>query len=364
MVSQRAEGSLFIPTAITLHDFENNNLLFRENPLVKELVKLDYSPISINSMLRCGKEARLCLIGCGCGKRVDYAYYRCNLRTCEKCSQIRAGNIREKWLPFLYSLERNRLYDFYLLTLSPENYGDLEFGLKDIKKNFNKWKRHQYLEKRIKGGLCIIEVIQTWKGKPQYDKKGNFLYFHSKNGWNIHLHILLYSRRLDNKVRGKCLECGQNQISFDRGNHKFYCSNKKCQSRNVIYKQPKLNRMWEESTGTSAHFYISKVNSVKKALNYVLKYVTADKTEFKDENGLAQYINAIHRKRLISPIGNFATAKVKTPPKIHVCKKCGFEVTYVFDELEIWNFLYKSKFKDSSPDPPPVIEYVKINGKC
>jgi len=361
MISPRAEGSLFIPTAVTLQDYERHALFFKENPLIKELVILGYSTTSINSMLRCGQESRMCLRKCGCGKWVEFVYYRCNLRTCETCSKIRASKIRNKWLPFLYSQELNRTHQLYFLTISPKNYEDLEYGLKEIKDNFNKWKRHKYLTQRIKAGLYVIEVIQTWKGKPQYDKQGNFLYFHKRDGWNIHLHMLLYGGRLDNKIRGYCLDCGQNQMSFDKKENKFYCSNHKCQSKNVIIKgQPKLNAMWEESTGSRAHFYIKKVNSVKKALNYVLKYVVADKGEFKDEKGLARYIKTIHRKRLISPFGKFIGVKIPTPPQIHVCEKCGFEIEYIFDELEIWNFVYKPHMKELPPDPPPVIEYVKI----
>lgn len=360
-LSGRAEGSLFIPTAVTLQDYEHNDLLFSENPLVKELVMLGYSPTSINSMLRCGEESRMCLRECGCGKWVECVYYRCNLRTCEKCSKIRAGKIKDKLLPFLYSQKRDSLNQLYFLTLSPRNYEDLEFGLKDIKKNFNKWKRHEYLKQRIKAGLYIVEVIQTWKGKPQYDKDGNFLYVHEKDGWNIHFHILLYGRRLDNKIRGKCLDCGQNQMSFDRYNHEFYCSNHKCQSRDVLVKQPKLNILWEESTGTRAHFHIRRIDSVKKALNYVLTYVTTDKNEFRDEKGLARYIKAIHTKRLISPFGEFTKVKIPTPPRFHVCRRCGFEVKYTFDELLIWEFLYKPLMKGSPPDLPLVIEYVKIS---
>lgn len=360
--SQNADRrSLFIPTAVTLQDYEHNNLLFIENPLVKELVDLGYSSTSINSMLRCGEESRMCLRECGCGKFVEYVHYRCNLRTCKKCSKVRAGKIKDKLLPFLYSQKLDKLNQLYFLTLSPENYDNLEFGLEDIKKNFNKWKRHKYLEKRIKAGIYVVEVVQTWEGKPQYDKGGNFLYYHSKEGWNIHLHILLYGRRLDNKIRGHCLDCGQNQMSFDKEAHKFYCSNHKCKSRNVIYKQPKLNYMWQESTGSSAHFHIQKVSSVKKALNYVLKYVTANKGEFKDEKGLARYIKAIHKKRLISPFGEFTKVKIPIPPKINICKKCGFEIKSTFDELEIWNFLYKSHMNCPLPDPPPIIEYIKID---
>ena len=358
--SSTAERSLFIPTALTLHDYEDNFLLFKEKPLVKELVDLGYPPTSINSMLRCGQESRVCLRDCCCGKSVKWVYYRCNLRTCKECSKIRASKIKNKLIPFLYSQKRDRMNQLYFLTLSPKNYEDLEFGLKDIKKNFNKWKRHKYLVNRIRAGIYILEVVQTWKGKPQYDKKGNFLYYHEKEGWNIHLHMLLYGRRLDNKIRGNCLDCGQNQMSFDKHSGKFYCSNHKCQSRNVTYRQPKLNRMWEESTGSRAHFHIQKINSVKKALNYVLSYVTMDKSSFKNDKGIALYMKTTHKKRLISPFGEFTKVKIPTPPRDHICKKCGFEVKYIFDQEEIWNFLYKPYMKSPPPDPPTIVEYVKI----
>ena len=115
--------------------FGENELVFRENPLSRELFKLEYPINSINSMLKCGRDNISAIQKCGCGKKEIVLKYNCNLRTCSECDKLRASRIRNKLLPFLRSQKIGRKYNLLFLTISPENYEDLEFGLKDIKKN-------------------------------------------------------------------------------------------------------------------------------------------------------------------------------------------------------------------------------------
>ena len=72
-----------------------------------------------------------------------------------------------------------------------------EEGQKEIKIYFKKFLRRQYVKDRVKGGFFNIEATN------KYD-----------NGFNVHMHILYYGARLDNQIRGKCFDCGQNLMKI------------------------------------------------------------------------------------------------------------------------------------------------------
>ena len=146
-----------------------------EEPLFKELYLIGYPESSLDSLMNCGKEAGYIIREC-CEKKLVPIKYRCNNRTCPDCSQIRKKRIKTQYLPYLKSLKIDNSNNFYFVTNSPKNYEDLKEGLEDIKKNFRKWLRRDYVHERVKWGIWVIEVKQTWPGKPQYDQNNKFLY--------------------------------------------------------------------------------------------------------------------------------------------------------------------------------------------
>ena len=343
------------PSAIfTLDNVIKVNKFLKMNPLVEELLIRDYPISSIKSMLKCGQSNGKFMKKCACQTQIINMIYRCNLKNCPDCALIRKRRLSNRYFAFLMNCKLDRLNQIYFLTISPRNYKDLTFGMEDVRKKFNKWRKHKYLQERIQG--CFYGV----EHKPCKD-----------GSWNIHIHCILFGRRLDNQKRGKCLDCGQNLLAFDRDEHKFYCSSSKCGSRNVVeYGEPKLNALWEKSTGEKAHFDIrkikgdgafSKVDQVTKVVNYLLKYVVKGEEGFPSIQMEAEYLVAVHGKRMVSSFGSFY--KVPVPQINHFgncCPHCGSCYEYIFDELEIWNFLYKSKIPNLPPDPPPVIEYVVV----
>jgi hypothetical protein len=145
MSSSRAEGSLFSNSVITSH-----------------LLELGYPKKSIDSMEKCGKETGFKFIkNCGCDTQIIRATHHCSLRTCESCAKIRKRRTINKYLPHLEGIYQTRRDFLYFLTISPENYSNLEEGLEHIKKSWSKFIRHDYIKKRIKGGFYVIETKRT-----------------------------------------------------------------------------------------------------------------------------------------------------------------------------------------------------------
>ena len=117
-----SEGALFSSSAISLH-----------------LASLGYPQKSINSMNKCQETNGDFVVSyCDCGKMdgVHALKHWCNLRTCLYCSKKRQRRIRRQYLSHLESLPVSRRTFLYFLTISPQNYDSLEYGLKDIRSSF------------------------------------------------------------------------------------------------------------------------------------------------------------------------------------------------------------------------------------
>jgi hypothetical protein len=179
------------------------------------------------------------------------------------------------------------------LTISPKNYENLEEGLKHIRKSFTKFLRHKYIDERIKAGLYVIETKGT---------EGN---------WNIHIHAIIYGRFIDNKVRSK--------------------------------KDSKLVRLFRQSSSREVNIHVSRQNSVGFTLNYMLKYISANKNDFKTSFDLALYISTIRKKRLIHGFGEFYKLKLKTDK---ICPFCNQEIIYILDQEVIYLI-------EKDIEPPP-----------
>ena len=269
------------------------------NLSLEECLKvLDYPEKSLNSLTRCGKDSGFKIIkNCGCGSKVISLTHHCSLRTCSNCSKIRKRRIINKYLPFLEGLYQNRKYFLYFLTVSPKNYENLEEGLKNIKESLSKFLRHNYIKERIKAGLYVIEVKGT---------EGN---------WNVHIHAIIYGRWIDNKVRNE--------------------------------KDSKLVKLFMQSSKREVNIHIKKQNSTRFTLNYMCKYISANKDDFQTSLDMAKYIIVTRKKRLIHTFGEFYNIEIKS--KKQICSHCNQEIEYVID-FEVVCHIEESMNK---PDPPP-----------
>ena len=277
--------------------------LLGNSAITSHLQELGYPEKSLKSLERCGINSGFKIIAhCGCETKIISLNYHCNLRTCKDCSKIRKRRIRNKYLPFLERLHQNRKEFLYFLTISPKNYNNLKEGLKHIKKSFSKFLRHKYLEERIKAGLYVVETKGT---------EGN---------WNIHIHAIIYGRYIDNKVRSD--------------------------------KNSKIVSLFRQSSGREVNIHVQKQSSTKFTLNYMCKYISANKDDFKTDLDMAKYIFFTRKMRLINTFGKeFYNIKIKKTCQI--CNKCHQPIEYIID-FEVVSYLEEAMNK---PKPPPDLLY-------
>ena len=321
----------------------NNAITPHSEKVLYWLKKLGHSEISIESIRRCNKHTNIELIknceGCEDSPEIIELKCRCNRRTCLICSETRKRKIRRIYLHYLKNLPTDKTLSLYFITFSPENYTDsfmfvkkikkkdqpskevvlkgIEAGLEHIKISYNKFLRLNYIKEKVLGTLYIIETRNKNR-------------FGEGKGWNIHIHALLYGKRLDNRIRGKCNDCNQNLMKFDYNTKEYYCASKKCLSKNVVVKKDsKLVSLWKKSSQRDVNIKIEKLSSISFLLNYLLKYISANKNEFMRDKDIARYIIATNKKRLIGRTGFF----YKHPPKKQkpICYKCKKPVEYILD---------------------------------
>jgi hypothetical protein len=286
---------------------------FDSDLLTNELIKLGYPERSIDNMRNCGTNTGFIILkDCGCGTSSFNARYSCNLRTCIPCAKKRQKRIRNQYYPYMRDLHSDRNRDqLYFLTLNIPNFDNFAEGLTTLRKSFNKFIRTKYIKERIKGGMYVIESK------------------HSERGWNIHIHCVFYGRRLDNRVRGKC-SCGQTLMKFDRGDKRFYCANKNCNSKLVTnIKDSKISQIFEKASGFRPMVDISRAGSGLSTLNYMLKYISSNKEDFSSVKAMAEYISGSRKKKLINTFGMFFKDKIK--PQKCMCFMCSQEIIYSLD---------------------------------
>ena len=237
-------------------------------------------------------------------------------------------------MPFFNQYKVTRGEFFQFLTISPKNYNSLEEGMKDIRKSLSKFLRRKYVKKRIKAGFYVLETKQ------------------SEKGWNIHIHAILYGSWLDYRIRGKCLDCGQNLLRFNKIDKKFYCANHNCNSANIIRRDDTiLGREWAESAGSSAHIYGERVRATHGAISYLTKYIAVNKDNFLSYESAAEYIKQTRKRKLINSFGLFFDdiRKGKMPKPVFYCKQCGEAIRYFFD-IEVSEIFWKKIHRP--PDLP------------
>ena len=311
--------------------------LFSSSVISEHLKALGYPSKSLLSMEKCGLKNGVEIVALceGCGARLIDMTYKCSLRTCPECSSIRKRRIRKRFMPYLSSLPHNRDADhLYFLTISPVNYKDFYVGLAHIKYSFKKFMRTKYIRERVKAGLYVIETKNAG-GK----------------GWNIHIHAVIYGRRLDNRIRGKCRSCHQNLLRFDYPNKRFYCANRKCNSLDVVHSSDsKIVSLFKQCSGGDCNLHISQLGSPQYTLNYMLKYISANKNDFDRPEDLAEYIYLTRKQKLLNVFGFFF--KYKPPKEQKICRFCKGNVSYIWD----MQIVAQIKSEQMRNPPPNLIE--------
>lgn len=340
--------SLHLTDPDQLEHHIHNAQVYAESPLVKELHNLGFPMKSLNLMLTCNQPNGYIVKSCNnpnCNnEELIPLKNHCDMRTCPVCAKRRKQRVIHRFLPYLREYKQTRTEFLYLLTISPKNYNNLKFGLEDIRKNFAKFRRLNYVKDRLKAGFYVLETKQKEDGT-----------------WNIHIHCVAFGRWLDNRIRGKCLNCGQNLMKFDRINEKYYCANKHCNSLDVVVNQDsKLTSLWRKSIGHDCHMHIKRLNSVDATFDYVLKYVSVNKDDFISVKAMAQYIYTTKNKRLLNSFGLFRV-KIEIPKKFFYCNKCGNEAKFKYDLEVVARLLQAKVTKDPPPESPEAVyEIVKI----
>lgn len=319
---------------------KRDSALFNYKEISSHLRDLGYPETAINLIEKCGtSKHQFMTVTCGCGTRAVELKNSCNKRFCAICSEKRKKRLRKRLLPYLKAFPNNAKYQFRFLTISPLNYDDLEKGIKDIRKSFNKFLRRKYISERIKGGFHILECKES-----------------KNNTWNVHIHSIIYSRHLDHVCRGKC-SCGQSYLKYDRTSKKFYCANKKC---NKIYEgivfESRLQREFSESSKRTCVIDVSRISRQSSVINYCLKYVSVEKGEFSSVQTLALYIKTTYKERMINSFGEFYDFK-KLKPLPNICRHCHQVMKFDFD-LEVSNLILQS-YSHSCLDPNLITTYLE-----
>lgn len=333
------EGSSLVPSAI-----------------IKHLREMNYSEVSINSMLKCGKSMNRFLFKvCNHTFSIVPMTWRCNKRTCKECSKVRSRRILRDYIPFLKMYKNNRTYFYQFLTISPENYDDFEEGLNDIKESLIKFMRRGYNFDYVKGRRIIRERVKDRIG-------GCFYVIEYKNtgkGWNFHIHIVMYGKWLDYRHRGKCNSCGQNLLKWDKEGKYFYC--KSCNSLDVDHKKRnKVQEIWYRASGREARIYGERVRSSYGAVSYLTKYVSIDKGDVKNDYQMAQVIKYTSKRQLINAMGIFHKDRGKIVKGYFICKVCKGKINFIYDsefydeyisslrkggccKVDLWEFIVPSQ---------------------
>lgn len=329
--------------------------LFSNTELSLHLDKLGYPPKAIHRFLYCGEinKSAYSSAFCECGVQDVDLTFRCNLRLCPSCSGRNKRKFRKKYYHFLNRFSSNRKDFRYFLTISPKNYDDLDFGIRDIRKSFQRFIRLKYVKERIKFGLYVIEV-----------KK-------SRGSWNIHIHAIIYGQELDNKMRGYCRDCHQNLLKKDYQDMRFFC--KSCNSKNVIPNDDsKIVTLWKKTAKRDVNIHITtkwvdkrtgKViylkHNTSACLNYMLKYVSSSKEDFETVEDVALYMKVNYRQKLVSKFGSIKGLTEKMDvfdfKEVVYCRKCGCIKTFIHDR-EMSIFVSQS-LKNR---PPPIPGGLKI----
>ena len=338
---------------------EKNNkykIITNENKFRTDLITKGYKG-NIDNIFLCGQpiEAFIDSNGltgyisrnCGCGTISIPQKHKCSLRICPRCSKIRRERILRQYLPLFISFRKqypDKKFDVNFLTINPPNFDNLEDGYQTIRKWFKEFLKDNYIKERVLGGIYVIEAKKSKKD----------------NKWNVHIHFAYFGRYIDNEIRGSCDDCNQNRLRWQNNKQKYYCANKKCKSSKVSVigeGLSKIRTIWKEISGNDVHMDIGKKSSARHTLSYVLKYCSASKENFQNQDDLVEYLSVMHRKRVINKIGKFYNSKIKPFKKEEqICDICNEKITYKFElDYHLLDQIRNSKpylFDEILKEPP------------
>lgn len=330
-----------LQTPKLLEDYEEREQILNSKPFARLLLKRGLKPKTLVNLLRCGSyssNGKLLKTSCGCGSVIGKIRHHCSNRSCPKCSERRRRKIFRKYYPLIRNLPATSTHSLKFLTISPKNYTTLQEGQENLRKSLSKMFRNKYFKDRITAGFYVVETKS------------------SEKGWNVHAHIIIYSKFLNNYLYSFCPNCQKKRrVKFDKRSKKYYCSIRTCNSIQVNQKVEnslivdKINTIFQRQCMVDVKLIKSRMSpygqltSNQHALNYCLKYVSHNKGDFKNETDFADYIVYTSNRRLINVFGIFHNFK-NDPIK----PKCTFCFQYFKTEL-ISETDYLQQLK-----PPPI----------
>jgi hypothetical protein len=104
--------------------------------------------------------------------------------------------------------------------------------------------------------------------------------------------------------------------------------------------------LFRESSGREVNIHITKQSSTRFTLNYMCKYISANKDDFKTDLDMANYIFTSRKRRLIHTFGDFY--KIKIISRKEICPNCKQSIEYILD-FEIVSIIEEQMIKPPSP---------------
>lgn len=207
-----------------------------------------------------------------CGFHLSVPVY-CKNRFCPTCSHHRNRVIRHKLETFIHQVNLRKYDSFKFLTLTIRNHPDLQVMTDELIKSFRRLRQRAYWKKHVRGGACVIEA-----------KKG-------KDGWHVHLHIVIESAFL----------------KFDV-----------------------LVALWK-SVSTGQGVYIEKLHSTQ-VVHYLTKYLTQEKATKEEQKTMTDILKG---RRLFQPFGSWFDPISKIPRLKFCCPVCE-RVSWTFGDVNTY----------------------------
>jgi hypothetical protein len=116
-----------------------------------------------------------------CGELIRVPVY-CKNRFCEVCAPARSHRVREKIKFLIKNADFSKGYFLGMITVSLSNPPSLGEGIKELQKNFSRFRRSKLWKRYIRGGVYVIEIT----GGP--------------GSWHPHIHCLVEQKFLSWKT--------------------------------------------------------------------------------------------------------------------------------------------------------------------
>lgn len=207
-----------------------------------------------------------------CGFQLSVPVY-CKNRFCSVCSHHRNRVIRHKLHTFIADRQLRKYDGFKFLTLTIQSQPDLQVMTTELIKSFRRLRQRAFWRKNVRGGAFVVEV-----------KRG-------KDGWHVHLHIVIESQYLPYKV---------------------------------------LLAEWS-AVSTGIGVYIKKLHN-SQVISYLTKYLTKDQATKADQIYMTEVLKGV---RLFQPFGSWHGPITKMKPLKFGCPVCT-RVDWVFGDRDIW----------------------------